>query len=117
MCNGYCQDAHFLIVFLVDVSLSSWFVILLAAFAANLPFFNERLFAIIPRARSPKPIWLRLVELFSLYLLVRGVGYLLESRIGNAFPQGWEFYVITACLFIVLAFPGFVFRYLRKQHN
>lgn len=101
----------------MDVSLSSWFVILLAAFAANLPFFNERLFAIIPIARSPKPIWLRLVELFSLYLLVRGVGYLLESRIGNTFSQGWEFYVITACLFIVLAFPGFVFRYLRKQHG
>jgi hypothetical protein len=117
MCDRHCQDTDFLIVFLVDVSLSSWFVILLAAFAANIPFLNERLFAVIPMARPIKPIWLRLVELFTLYLLVRGVGYVLESRIGNVFPQGWEFYVITACLFIVLAFPGFVFRYLRKQHG
>ncbi|QDZ28231.1 DUF2818 family protein [Noviherbaspirillum sp. UKPF54] len=101
----------------MDVSLSSWFVILLAAFAANMPFLNERLFAVIPIRRSSKPIWLRLAELFVLYLAVRGVGYVLESRIGNVFPQGWEFYVITACLFFVLAFPGFVFRYLRKQHG
>lgn len=101
----------------MDVSLSSWFVILLAALAANLPFLNERLFGVISIAQPIKSIWLRLVELFSLYLLVRGVGYVLESRIGNVFPQGWEFYAITACLFLVLAFPGFVFRYLRKRHG
>lgn len=101
----------------MDVSLSSWFVILLAALAANLPFLNERLFGVISITQPIKSIWLRLVELFSLYLLVRGVGYVLESRIGNVFPQGWEFYAITACLFLVLAFPGFVFRYLRKRHG
>lgn len=101
----------------MDVSLSSWFVILLAALAANLPFLNERLFGVISIAQPIKSIWLRLVELFSLYLLVRGVGYMLESRIGNVFPQVWEFYAITACLFLVLAFPGFVFRYLRKRHG
>ena len=101
----------------MDVTLSSWFVILLAALAANLPFLNERLFALIPIARPAKSTWMRIVELFVLYLAVRGIAYVLESRIGNAFPQGWEFYVITACLFLVLAFPGFVFRYLRKHHG
>jgi hypothetical protein len=100
----------------VDVSLSSWFVILLAAVAANLPFANERLFVAIPLASPSKPIWMRLVELLVLYFVVRGAAYLLESRIGNTFPQGWEFYAITACLFLVLAYPGFVFRYLRKRH-
>jgi hypothetical protein len=101
----------------VDVSLSSLFVILLAAFAANLPFVNERLFALIPLGKPAKSFWLRLLELLVLYLSVRGIAYLLESRIGNVFPQRWEFYAITICLFLVLAFPGFVFRYLRKHHG
>ena len=100
----------------MDVSLSSWFVILLAAVAANLPFLNERLFTVIPLRMTVKPFWLRLIELAVLYGLVGIVAYLLEARVGNAFEQGWEFYAITACLFIVLAYPGFVFRYLRKQH-
>jgi hypothetical protein len=101
----------------VDVSLSSWFVILLAALAANVPFLNERLFGLVPVSSGGKSMWIRLGELIVLYFLVRGAGYLLEARMGNAFPQHWEFYAITACLFLVLAYPGFVFRYLRKRHG
>jgi hypothetical protein len=99
----------------MDISLASWFVILLAILAANLPFLNEHLFGFIPLKREAKPFWLRLIELFILYALVGGFGFLLESQLGNAFPQKWEFYAVTACLFIVLAYPGFVFRYLRKR--
>jgi hypothetical protein len=101
----------------MDVSLSSWFVILLAVLAANLPFVNERLFAFIPLGAKPKSFWLRLVELMVLYALVGAIAYLLEARMGNAFEQRWEFYAVTACLFIVFAYPGFVFRYLRKRHG
>lgn len=100
----------------MEDSLSTWFVILLAALAANLPFVNERLFALIPLSKPAKSIWLRLLELVILYFLVRGTAYLLEARIGNTFSQRWEFYAITACLFLVFAFPGFVLRYLRKHH-
>lgn len=100
----------------MSVSLSTWFVILLAVFAANLPFFNERLFAIIPLAAETKSFWLRLAELAVLYGLVGLLAYLLEARIGNVFPQRWEFYAVTVCLFLVFAFPGFVMRYLRKRH-
>jgi len=32
-------------------------------------------------------------------------------------PQGWEFFAVTGCLFIVLAYPGFVMRYMRKRHH
>lgn len=92
-------------------------MILLAVLAANLPFLNERLFALIPLNKTVKSIWMRLAELAVLYGLVGTLAYLLEARIGNVFPQRWEFYAITGCLFIVLAFPGFVFRYLRKQHG
>lgn len=101
----------------MDVSLSGWFVILLAVSAANLPFLNERVLGFIPWRAPFKSFWLRLLELFVLYFLVGGIAFFLESRIGNAFSQRWEFYAITACLFLVLAFPGFVYRYLgRRQH-
>jgi hypothetical protein len=101
----------------VDVSSSAWFVILLAAIAANLPFINQKLFALIPLDRKMKPVWLRLIELIALYAATGLVAYGLESRAGNAFSQGWEFYAITFCLFIVLSFPGFVCRYLRRRHG
>lgn len=92
-------------------------MILLAVLAANLPFFSERLLGIVPVASAVKPFWMRLAELVVLYALVGGVAYLLEARIGNVFPQRWEFFAVTGCLFIVLAFPGFVYRYLRKHHD
>jgi len=102
----------------VDVSLSSWIVIIVALIAANLPFMNERLFALIPlKPGAVKPIWLRLIELFVLYAVVGGIAYWLESRIGNTFPQGWQFYAVTGCLFLVFAYPGYVYRYLRKKHG
>nr|WP_314623671.1 DUF2818 family protein [uncultured Noviherbaspirillum sp.] len=101
----------------MDVSLSSWLVILLAVLAANLPFFSERVLGVLPWRSAAKPIWLRLLELFVLYLLLGGVAFLLEARLGNRFQQGWEFYAVTGCLFIVLAFPGFVHRYLRRRQG
>jgi Protein of unknown function (DUF2818) len=103
----------------VNVSLSSLFVILLALLAANLPFFNERLFALLPIRSgghtTVKPIWLRLLELFALYALVGVVAHVLEANIGNTFTQGWEFYAVTGCMFLVLAYPGYVLRYLKKH--
>lgn len=103
----------------MNVSLSSLFVILLALLAANLPFFNERLFALIPLKSggqaAVKPVWVRLLELFTLYALVGAAGYILESNIGNVFSQRWEFYAVTGCMFLVLAYPGFVLRYMKKH--
>lgn len=99
----------------MDVSLASWFVILLALFCANLPFFNERLFAVIPTRREQKPVWWRLFELLILYFFVGVVAYWVEARMGSAFVQGWEFYAVTGCLFLVFAYPGFVMRYMRRR--
>ncbi len=104
----------------MNAAFSSWFVILLALCAANLPFINERLLAVAPLGfalqTKPKPFWLRMIELLVLYFLVGAIAYMLEARIGAVFSQRWEFYAVTGCLFIVLAFPGFVLRYLRKRH-
>lgn len=99
----------------MNTSLSSWLVIVVALFAATLPFINERLFALIPLKAGVKTFSVRLLELFVLYLLVGALGVFLESRAGNRFEQQWEFYAITGCLFLVFAFPGFIFRYLRKH--
>jgi len=101
----------------MDVSLASWFVILLALFAANLPFVNERLFALMPIAAGVKPAWVRLVELVVLYLGVGVVADLIEAHMGNVFSQGWEFFAVTACLFLVFAYPGFVMRYMRRSRR
>jgi hypothetical protein len=33
---------------------------------------------------------------------------------GQLAPQDWEFYAVTRCLFLVFAFPGFVYKVLWK---
>lgn len=100
----------------MSVSLAVWSLIFLAMIAANLPFINQRLFAVIPLGTSvhKKSFWLRLFELMMGYFLLGGLAYLFESSIGNVFAQRWEFFTITACLFVVFAFPGFIFQYLRR---
>jgi Protein of unknown function (DUF2818) len=90
-----------------------WLVLLCAVVAANLPFVNERLFVIGPK-RDPKNLAWRLLELLLLYGAVIGLGMLLEARIGQRQPQSWEFYVAALFMFITMAFPGFVWRYLRR---
>jgi Protein of unknown function (DUF2818) len=48
------------------------------------------------------------------YAASLGVGFAIEARLGQIQRQGWEFYVAMASLFLTLAFPGFVWRYLRR---
>lgn len=97
-------------------TVSVWFVVGLALVAANLPFVTNRLLGLVPMA-LPKSLPIRLAELLLYYLLVGGIGLLLEQRAGQIAPQGWEFYAITGALFLTLAFPGFVYRYLFRQRS
>jgi hypothetical protein len=115
----------------MNQTVAVWLLIVIALAAANLPFINERLFALIPLGSkgvvvtsavatdavsvSDKSFFLRLIELVVLYGLVGLLGYLFESTLGNPFKQRWEFYAITFSLFVVLAFPGFVIRYLMRR--
>ncbi len=111
----------------MDSFLASWLVVAIALAAANLPFLTERVFGLVPLKAKPagdgevssslrtKSFPLRLLELIVLYFVVGFLARALESRIGGVFAQNWEFYAVTGCLFLVLAFPGFVFRYLRKR--
>lgn len=100
------------------MSAAGWFVVLLAVFAANVPFVNQRLFAVVPIGRlgaARKGVWIRIVELIMLYFAVGALGFMLEARAGNRFEQGWQFYAITFCLFLVFAFPGFTYQYLVRR--
>jgi len=94
---------------------SVWVVLAAALAAANFPFLNDRFLGLLPHRAARKRLGLRLVELVLLYLIVGGLGLVLENRIGQIYPQGWEFYAITATLFLTLAFPGFVWRYLVRH--
>ncbi|PIT82470.1 DUF2818 family protein [Limnohabitans sp. 15K] len=100
------------------MSMSSQIVMLvvLALLAANLPFANQRILLLGPQ-RESKPLGWRLAELVVLYFVVGGVGLALENHGGQIAPQGWEFYAVTGTMFVTLAFPGFVYRYLmHRQH-
>jgi hypothetical protein len=97
----------------MNSSAAVWGVLLIALVAANLPFANERLLVVGPK-RSPKPIGWRLLELVILWGVTLVVGFALEARVGQIQPQGWEFYAALGFTFITFAFPGFVWRYLRR---
>jgi hypothetical protein len=91
-------------------------LIFLALVAANVPFINQRILLLGPQRLSKPLVW-RLGELVLLYFVVGGVGLALENHAGQIAPQGWEFYAVTGTMFVTLAFPGFVYRYLMHRKH
>jgi hypothetical protein len=87
-------------------------LILLFFVIANLPWFTERLFLVIPLTKN-KSVFLRLIELIAFYFVSLVIATIFESRFsgGEVHPQTWEFFVTTFCLFLVLSFPGVIYRY------
>ena len=94
-------------------SAAGWLVLLIAVIAANLPFVNERILVIGP-LRVPKVIGWRLLELVVFWAVTLSIGFALEARVGQIQTQGWEFYAALGFAFLTFAFPGFVWRYLRR---
>ncbi len=99
----------------MNTAAASWVVIILMAVFANIPFVTESLFGVVRLKQGHKPALVRIGELLLLYVILLGIARLLESSLGNAFTQGWQFYAVTVCLFLVLGFPGFVYRYLKRR--
>ncbi len=64
-----------------------------------------------------KSFFVRLLELLAFYGLVGVAGFAFEANMGNSFAQTWEFYAVTFSLFLVLAYPGFVYRYLLRRRK
>lgn len=96
-------------------------LILAMVVTANIPFVTERVFGLVGfrRGGAPaiKPFWLRLLEVLVLYALLMLAGFVFEAQIGNRFVQTWEFYAITLSIYLVCAYPGFVWRYLMRRHG
>ena len=89
-------------------------IILIALFLSNIPWFSKNLFIFIPLNKT-KPIALVLLEIVVNYFIVGFFVIFLEKQvIGNIHPQGWEFYVVTFFLFIVLSSPGFIYKVVWK---
>ncbi len=91
-------------------------LLVLAVISANLPFLIERPLWLTPFKSGKKAIGWRLLELVLMYFIVGGIARLLEQKVAPPQHQDWEFYAITACMFIVLAFPGFIYRYLWRTY-
>jgi len=100
--------------------MTNWILVGLIFFAANLPWFSNKFFYMLPIkaygiVKANKNIGWCLLELVVLYFLVGAIAiYAEKSTLGQVSPQDWEFYAVTGCLFLVFAFPGFVYKMLWK---
>lgn len=96
----------------------SLLLFLIAFVLANLPWLNERwLFVLRPPAGQPKKFWMCLVEWALLFIIWGFLAFAIEKKMmGQIYQQGWEFYVVALCLFVVFALPGFIYRYDLRPH-
>ena len=85
--------------------------IALAFVAANLPWLSNRLF-FFRKVAGDKGLRQYLFEWLVMYLVVGVIGMGIEDSLnGHLHAQGWEFYVVTLCMFAVFAIPGFIWRF------
>lgn len=95
-----------------------YLLLAIAFVAANLPLLSERILFVFAPPGGRKSVGWRLLELAVLYLAVGMLARALEAHgHGSAYPQAWQFHAVTICLFIVFAFPGFVYRYLWRSRG
>ena len=99
------------------MNFSTILLLILAFVAANLPFLVERIFFIVKPKTGDKNVAWRLLELIVMFFVVGGIAMLLEGKLGDIHKQNWEFYAINAALFVVFAYPGFVYRYLWRRRG
>lgn len=99
----------------MNVTTAAILWLLVGFILANWPFLTERRFGFLGAAS--KPFWFRVLELCVSYGLLLAVGWLLESSVGRVQAQTWNFYAITALIFLLMAYPGYVWRFLRRRRN
>ena len=99
------------------MNFSTNLLLILAFVAANLPFLVERVFFVLKPKTGSKGFASRLLELVVLFFVVGGIALLLEGKLGEIHKQNWEFYAVNASLFVVFAYPGFVYRYLWRKRG
>jgi len=81
-----------------------------AVIAAKLPWLSDRLLFFRIPVTGENSTCFRLLEGLLLYFLAAGIALGIENKsAGNIFPQDWEFYAVTLCLFVIFALPGFIY--------
>lgn len=90
-------------------------LLILTVLLANLPFMTQRVFGIIAVTR--KHFGYHLIELLAGFLLTGVIATVLEQRTGSIHQQDWQFYAVAICLYLVFAFPAFVWRYFWHARN
>ena len=90
-----------------------WLLIIVTVILANVPWFFGR-FLLFMRPKK-KTAWMCLLEWLILYFLAGLLALGVEKKMqGETHAQDWEFYAVTFFLFIVFAFPGFIYRSFRN---
>lgn len=98
---------------------------LLATQAGNLPYMTGAVVLLGLALYAPgamvtayvpvKHISTRLLEVLVGYFVVGAIGFAIEANYANPATKNWQFYAIAACLYVVLAYPGFVWRHLMRH--
>ncbi|GKT12197.1 MAG: hypothetical protein ISEC1_P1172 [Thiomicrorhabdus sp.] len=99
----------------MDLDQSVWLLLITGFVLANVPFFmGNRLFLFIKIAH--KSVLVNFIEWFFYFVITGLFAYLLENKsMGHVASQTWEFYTITLFMFLIFAFPGFIYRYNLNQ--
>lgn len=91
-------------------------LLLLMLLGANWTFFVPGRFVLLRAPKYGKTFAWHVLEWFLSGTLVLLSGQWLERYYhGQAHTQGWAFYTVFFCLFLTAAFPGFVWRFLRRK--
>jgi hypothetical protein len=89
---------------------SGWLIIAIAFIAANLPWLSERILLVLEPRQGVKSAAWRWLEWLLLFFIVGALALGMEQKLnGGIYPQGWEFYAVGLCLFLVFALPGFIY--------
>jgi len=89
-------------------------IVLSALIFANLPWVTNHFLIFFKKQK--KNNFLILIEI-TIFYLVFGIFLLFieNQTVGNTHNQDWEFYAITFCLFIIMSFPGFIYKVIWKN--
>lgn len=99
----------------MSVDQAVWLLLVTAMILSNIPWIlSNRLFLFINVPN--KSFSVNMIEWVTYFGMTGAFAYLLESKsMGHVQPQQWEFYVITLFMFMIFAFPGFIYRYNLKM--
>ena len=106
----------------MTTSFAVYSLIILSFILANLPWLNNRFFAVVAMPTGGKAFWLRLLEWgmgfglaallawrFELGCATISAFFGLASCPGEIYAKTWEFYSVALVLFAVFALPGFIY--------